>query len=102
MSVTVYISGSWRYRGRVKRSGNPHTCVDMDHARNLCRKVIREARQHASLYRGRNNLFLADRISVRPEGTQPGDTVDVWTNDRGWHKGTLQSNGRVKSNPREN
>lgn len=113
MAVTVRISRRWRYRGRASGKGKDFICHDLDHARNLVRKVIREHREFEKemadwrrkhgFYntRTRNEGAAISYISVKPEGTQPGDIVDVWTPERSWHKGRVGRDGLATSIPAE-
>lgn len=111
MSVTVRISYRWNYRGRRSGNGYNHTCNDMDHARNLCRKVIREHREFEESMkaaglnpnkRTRNSGAQVAYLSVKPEGTKPGDIIDAWEPSLGWHKARVMSNGLAKAIEKEN
>jgi hypothetical protein len=107
MAVVVRISYRWKYKGGISGQGSNHECNDMDHARNLCRKVIREHRRFEqvmrengidpSLKKGRNHGSQVSYISVKPEGTKNGDVIDAWDPDHGWHKARVQSNGLAKA-----
>ena len=89
MNTTIRMSGSWNYKGRSTSSRTQKTFDSADQARAYVRKVIANAREDAKYRRTRNSGKRVRFISVWPEGTKVGDTVDVWSIDRGWHKGEV-------------
>lgn len=100
MALRIRMSGTHHYRGRAVSFRNTKTFEDVAHARAYVKKVTTNAReQKRTARRGRNASRLITFISVWPDEVKIGDVVDVWSHQRGWHKGEVYEHPRFLAEP---